>query len=293
MKYRYFLAIPLCFAFLHSAEAQNNNALTYVKNNSHAKDSLEALVFQRLVDFISKNDPGIKATEGGSDSLGRIGEEHQLVIPYARGVAPEPTQNSSWDKSLPTVYNKEALQGSPFLLSAYVPGLVVNELDTVIDKPDYLYNYDKMSGNFLLKRDNEKPIAVNKAQVKQFCLKTAKGGYIFERVSLINPDEFFQVLFKGSGYSFYKQYKSKFVPANQHTNGYLSEGKDYDEYQDIYIYYLVDQAHEESLIFDLTKKSIMKSLPSETAAVEAYFKQHKNEGITESYVVRLIEQLNK
>jgi hypothetical protein len=86
-------------------------------------------------------------------------------------------------------YHKEPTQGSPFCF-LYVPGLVVNAPIQSLTNPDYLYNYDKMSGNLLLKRNNESPIAVNRWQVKQFCLKTDKGGLIFMRVPLINNNEF-------------------------------------------------------------------------------------------------------
>ena len=202
-------------------------------------------------------------------------------------------KNASWDKSLPSVYNKEPLLGSPFLLAAYTPGLVVTILDSVIDKPDYRYNYDKMSGNFLLKRNHELPIAVYREQIRYFCLKTKTDGYIFERVALINPDEFYQVLYKGPKFSGYKLYKSKFIPAGQTTNGYLTEGNNYDEYMDIITYYLLDQTTGEAVIFELTRKSIRKVFASKSATVEQFFKDHKADEMTESLLVRLLEKMNQ
>jgi hypothetical protein len=296
MKTKDFFAFALGLVCFLGTEAQiSPSGSTDTKAGPAPVDTLESIAFQRLVQYISGKDPNIKAKEGLSDSLRHFGEVHQLVVPILTfvGSSDQMAGHFSYDNFLPTVYNKEALHGSPFLLSAYVPGLVVNEQNTVIDKFDYRYNYDKMSGNFLLLRGAEKPIAVNKNQVRYFCLKLETGGYIFERVSLINPDEFLQVLYRGPKYSCYKMYKSKFIPAHQTTNGYTTEGNNYDEYEDIITYYLVDQRKEESAIFELTKKSIRKTLASESVAVEKYIKDHKYDDVDESFTVHLLEELNK
>ncbi len=113
------------------------------------------------------------------------------------------------------------------------------------------------------------------------------------RVPLINANEYFEVIYKGLKYSSYKLYKNKFINANQKTNGYISDGKDYDEYQDIETYYLVDERKQESTIYELAKKSIKKSLSSETTFVDQYFKDHRYDDITEIFVSHLLEALNK
>jgi len=295
MKTRVFQTLLLSLTIFISAAGNSQNfGKTNAKSSTQPVDTSELIAFQRLVQFLSGKDPNNKAKEGLSDSLRHFGEEHQLVVPILTfpGSASQ-MSHFSYDDFLPTVYNKEALQGSPFLLSEYVPGLVVNEKNSIIDKPNYRYNYDKMSGNLLLQRDNEKPIAVNKNQVHFFCLKVAKGGYIFERVSQINLDEFFLVLYRGPKYSGYKLYKSKFVSAGQRTNGYMTEGNNYDEYQDIITYYLLDQIKGEVVIFELTKKSIRKTFSSESAVVEQYIKEHKDVEVDESYTVHLLEKLNQ
>ena len=80
---------------------------------------------------------------------------------------------------------------------------------------------------------------MNRDQVNMFCLKLDKGGFIFMRVPLINANEFFQVISKGSKYSCYKLYKNVFVKANQKTTtGYMPDGKNYDEYKDVDTYYM-------------------------------------------------------
>jgi hypothetical protein len=290
MKKRYFPLVLFGPLILFSATGQVNNNFA-----NHTTDSLETLVFRQLVNYISTDTQNIKLADAEKNSIPHQGEEHILVtpIPTYPGSSTDMANRFSYDNFLPTVYHKEPTQGSPFLLFLYVPGLVVNDAYTIINQPGYLYNYDKVTGNLLLKRNNESPIAVNREQVKAFCLKIDKGGLIFTRVPSINTNEFFQVIYKGPRFSTYKLYKNKFVNANQKTNGYSTEGKNYDEYEDIITYYLVDETKGESSIFELTRKSIRKVFGAASPLIEQYTKDHKNEEITESFAAHLTDELNK
>jgi hypothetical protein len=289
MKIRIFLTTLVCLSLLVSPEAQ-----IYSSGNK-IPDTLDMLVFSKLADYISRKATGLNDQERAADSIHHIGEQHMLVKPIVTFPGSEGSMAArfSYDNFIPTVYNKEGLQGSPFLLAAYTRGLVANQFDSIIDKPDYLYNYDKVSGNLVLQRGNEKPIAVYKEQVRFFCLKLDTGGYIFEKVAILNPNEFYQILFRGNKYSAYKLIKTQFINANQKTNGYMNEGNDYDEYRDFYTYYLIDQIKKESQVFELSKKSLRKSLTTESPVLEQYIKEHKYEPVTETYVTGLLQKLNQ
>jgi len=276
------VSVMLCAQFFLRAQTSNPKV-----------NPLDVVAFNRLVDYIKTDTQEAKIAEYERNNISHQGEENVLSIPIARGVTAEGPESGSWDKFLPTVYHKDATVGSPFLISLYVQGLVVNQLDTVINKPDYLYNYDKITGNLLLKRNNQDPIAVNRDQVNMFCLKLDKGGFIFMRVPLINSNEYFQVISKGSKYSSYKLYKNVFVKANQQsTSGYMPDGKNYDEYKDVETYYMIDETKREWSVFELTKKSIRKALIEQSPAVEQYVKDHRGDNITESYVAQLLGKLN-
>ncbi|MDP9041405.1 MAG: hypothetical protein M3N30_05445 [Bacteroidota bacterium] len=283
MKLRIFLIL-----FGLSATFSSNGQANNLKLDSIEKNSFNSLAY-----YISVDTQRVKIAEYEKNRISHIGEEHQLYSPVARGAAAEGPEGGSWDKFLPSVYIKDATEGSPFLVSIYVQGLVVDQYDSIINKTNYLYNYDKVSGNLLLKRNNEDPIAVNRSQVKMFCLKLDKGGYIFMKVPLINSNEFFQIIAIGPKYSCFKLYKNIFIKANQKsTNGYVPDGKNYDEYQDVITYYMVDNKKAESYIFELTKKSIKKALNSQTLIVEKYFKEHKYEDYSESFVSKRVSTLN-
>lgn len=284
MKSKIFFTVSIFLCSFFSSRSQTNN---------HKTNQVEVAAFNRLVDFVKTDTQEAKIAEYEKNNISHQGEEHILSVPLARGAAAEGPESGSWDKFLPTVYHKEATVGSPFLISLYVQGLVVNQLDSVINKPDYAFNYDKITGNLLLKRNNQDPIAVNRDQVNMFCLKLDKGGYIFMKVPVINANEFFQVISKGSKYSSYKLYKNILVKANQQSSsGYTPDGKNYDEYKDVDTYYMLDETKQEWSVFELTKKSIRKALNDQSPTVEQYIKDHKYDDITESYIAQLLDKLN-
>jgi hypothetical protein len=295
MKLSKLLTVLICVFFVLLSKAQvNSGSKSYLNQSASPRsDSLDIMAFKRLLIFINTESNTTKKSDINLDSLKKVSETHFLYTPVPSSPGQYTQDNSSYDNFLPTVYHKDVLQGSPFFLTAYVSGLVVNQKDSVIDNPDFLYNYDKVSENLLLKKGSASPIAVNKDQVKYFCLKLDQGGYIFEHVSLINPNEYFQVLYKGTKYSFYKQIKSEFVGANQKTNGYVREGNDYDEYHDVFNYYIVDQRKGEPVLFELSRKSLRKSLYAEADTVEQFFKNHKWEKVDETFVVYLAEKVNR
>ena len=288
MKSKLLLSISIILFLIASSSAQINNDTA-----KHSPGSLDALVFRLMVDYVSADTLVLNISDFEKNNIPHLGEEHRLVVPILANPGVYEQDNSSYDKFLPSVYHKEVTQGSPFLIPVYVPGLVATQSYGIINKKEYLYNYDKVTGNLLLIRDNESPIAVDRELVNSFCLKLDKGGYIFMRVPLINSNEFFQVINKGPKYSCYKLFKNIFINANQKTNGYVTDGKDYDEYQDIETYYIVDERKEEWAIFELTRKSIKKTIGSQNPVVEKYLKDHRYDVITESMLANLLEELNK
>ena len=288
MKSKLLLSISITFFSIASSSAQINN-----DTSKRVSVSLDSFIFRLMVNYVSADTFALNIAEFEKNTISHLGEEHRLVIPILANPGVYDQDNSSYDKFLPSVYHKEPTRGSPFLIPLYVPGLVISQSYGIVNKKEYLYNYDKVTGNLLLIKDKESPIAVDRELVNSFCLKLDKGGYIFMRVPLINSNEFFQVINKGPKFSCYKLFKNIFINANQKTNGYTTDGKDYDEYQDIETYYLVDERKEEWTIFELTRKSIKKTFGSENHTLNKYFKDHRYDVITESVMASLLEDLNK
>ncbi|HLA58897.1 MAG TPA: hypothetical protein VK622_09055 [Puia sp.] len=288
MKSKLLLSISVILLLSGSSSAQIKN-----DTSKQVSVSLDSFIFRLMVDYVSADTLVLNISEFEKNNISHFGEEHRLVVPILAHPDVYEQNNSSYDKFLPSVYHKEVTHGSPFLIPIYVPGLVISQSYGIVNKKEYLYNYDKVTGNLLLIKDKESPIAVNRELVNSFCLKLDKGGYIFMRVPLINSNEFFQVINKGPKYSCYKLFKNIFINANQKTNGYITDGKDYDEYRDVETYYIVDEKKEEWSIFELTRKSIKKTFGSQNHTVNKYFKDHRYDVITESVLANLVEELNK
>jgi hypothetical protein len=288
MKSKLLLLISMILFLIGSSSAQINN-------DTPKPDvrSLDSFIFRLMVDYVSADTFVLNIAEYEKNTIPHFGEEHRLVIPILANPGVYEQDNSSYDKFLPSVYHKEVTQGSPFLIPIYVPGLVISHAYGIVHNKEYLYNYDKVTGNLLLIKGKESPIAVDRELINSFCLKLDKGGYIFMRVPLINSNEFFQVINRGAKYSCYKLFKNIFINANQKTNGYITEGKDYDEYQDIETYYMVDEKKEEWAVFELTRKSIKKTFGTQNPVINKYFKDHRYDVITESVLANLVEELNK
>src|ERR1700682_6512357 len=111
MKNKKFLTICICLSCFLITEAQINASTA-----NQSTDSLDVLVFRRMVEFISADFFGVKNSKPIEDAMKVNSGEHQLYMPVHGanpGIAP-PETNNSYDNFLPTVYVKEALQGSPF-----------------------------------------------------------------------------------------------------------------------------------------------------------------------------------
>ena len=288
MKSKLLLSISVIFFLISPSRAQVNN-----DTSKYRSASLDAMIFGLMVDYVSADTLVLNIAEFEKSTIPHFGEEHRLIIPILASPGVYEQDNSSYDKFLPSVYHKEVTHGSPFLIPIYVPGLVITHSYGIVNDKEFRYNYDKVTGNLLLIKDKESPIAVNRELVNSFCLKLDKGGYIFMRLPLINSNEFFQVIYKGPKYSCYKLFKNIFINANQKTNGYITDGKDYDEYQDIETYYMVDEGKKEWSVFELTRKSIKKTFGSQNDAVNKYLKDHRYDVITESILANLVKELNK
>ena len=267
MKSNIFLPVSFCLIFISSQAQLSNNKI----------DTQELNAFRYLVYFISHADK----------------DQNSFASDKADTETAQ-TAGHGWNVYYPNWYNAQITKGSPYLVPTFVRGVVIDPKDSAADRPEYLYNYNKSTGNLLLKKNNENPIAVFKDQIKMFCLKTEQGGYIFMNVPVINANEFLQVIARGPKYSCYKLYKNMFIPYNRKSfNVYTIEGNPYDEYKDILTYYILNEKKQDWSVFELSKKSIRRVLYAESTVIEPFFKVHKYEEVDETLVSELVQELNK
>lgn len=199
----------------------------------------------------------------------------------------------NYNGMMPVFHQPTETKGSRYLMGDWSSGLVVNQFDTVIKNPDYLFNYDKITGDLLMTQDKKTYIEIDRPQVKSFALKNNENGYVFVHVPLIdNGDRYFQLLGQGDKYGAYKSIKTKLVKANGVSTGLTSVGNDYDEYVDEVVYYFVDFKNKTVKQFVELKKKSIKDVTPEKDKTEKYFADHKKDDINDNFLTGLIKYLN-
>ncbi|HLY69386.1 MAG TPA: carboxypeptidase-like regulatory domain-containing protein [Puia sp.] len=195
---------------------------------------------------------------------------------------------------LPQFTHTEETRGSKYLFDKWVGGVVVDTANNIIDNKSYLFNYDKISRGILMTQDMKSAMEINKDQVKAFALKSDNGVfYIFEQVPGLENGNFLQQLVKGNKFLLYKSIKTKFIKSNYRTDGLTESGNNYDEYLDEFRYYVLQVGAKDYKEIELKKKSIKSVLSNQTDKVNAYFSQHADDSIDESFLKGLIIFLNQ
>ena len=276
--------------------------LTDVSVSSNTKQNLDESVVQKMAnnmlqDFMANaniNTGGPIVTEGLQVINGRLqATSSSSMLPTSSpfsGLQP----GVYYGAALPVFTHKDETKGSKYLYNQWVKGTATNAGNKIITNDAYLYNYDKMGRKLLVTTDKATVIEINKNDLKSFSLiDPNKIENVFEKVALIDADNFFiQLLKDSSGYSLYKSIKTKFVRSNYHSTGLTESGNNYDEYVDEYEYYIVFPKFKDYIKVELKKKSIKDALIKEEAKVKTYFSKNAYEGINEQFLVGLIASLN-
>ena len=190
--------------------------------------------------------------------------------------------------------HKENTVGSRYLFNEWVNGKVLNKEGGIISNNSYLFNYDKISKNFLATLDKQKIIEVNTETIKSFVLTNNDSVTVFEKLPIINDQIFFIELVKNEGkYSLYKSIISKFYKADYTTNGIFESGKNYDSFVDQYEYYIIYPGGKEFKKLELKKKSLKEALVKEDKKVKQYFSKDEEGVVNESFLKGLITFLNQ
>jgi len=192
--------------------------------------------------------------------------------------------------------SKEDTKGSRYLFDHWVNGSAVSTMkDVSVNSQTLLFNYDKITHNLYITQDKKTVVEVDKNQIQSFTLHGDGGqDYAFERVNLINTDQFFQPLVKsGDKYTLYKLTKTTFKKADYHSDGLTESGHNYDEYVENSEFYILFPGGKEYKKIELKKKSIKDALSPAAARVNDYFSGHKYDDINESFLKGLVSVINQ
>ncbi len=190
--------------------------------------------------------------------------------------------------------NKENVKGRKYFFDSWVKGVAVTDKGQVIDNNKFFFNVDKVNNLLLTTEDKKTIIEVDKNLIRSFTLQNASQTVSFERVDLINPKIYLQVLTrKDSGYTLYKATFTKFVRADYSTNGLTESGNPYDEYVDTDIYYLLLPGGKEYKTIGLRARSIRQAFRGQEKIVNDYLYQHAGENMDDAFLIKLVDEVNQ
>jgi len=193
----------------------------------------------------------------------------------------------------PIFTHKEETKGSRYFVNGWVHGYVVNSSDSLIQRPEFFYNYDKMSGDVLLTQDKVSAIAVYHEKIKSFTLFDALNQpHTFTLVPDIDKTHYVQIISDGSTYKIYKLTKTKFIASNYHSDGIASTGNPYDEFQDDDSYFVVYAKTNQVQKLALKKKAIKQAFAADENKVTAYLQANDGD-IDENYLHDFGDYMNK
>jgi len=211
--------------------------------------------------------------------------------------------------SPPTYYKDVPVKGSPLLFdSGWAHANVIAANNKIIENDSLYFNFNKINQSLLLTKDYRKIYEVDKREFKSVTFFWHDSVYIFEHVYLINNKDFFEELVRDDHkYSLYKFINTLIKPVAWHTNGLVStetaegsngmvtEGKLYDQFVDIPVYYILMPNKEYRVLNEINEKSITRAfkLKADSEKVASWISRNKNRAFGEDFLLKLILFLNQ
>jgi hypothetical protein len=191
------------------------------------------------------------------------------------------------------LHEKGNLHGSRYLFDNFVHGFFINASDVLIYNPNYLFDYDKIGGGFLVTQGSETTFEISWDQTKSFTLVSKTDeSFTFEKVPAIDQSHYVQVLASGKKYKIYKLIKTKFVKSDFVNTGVATHGNDYDEYVDDADYYVFDIQNNQLKKLSLKKKSVKEDFAKEADKVSKYLSSNAGD-ISDAYLSNFGAYMNQ
>jgi len=208
------------------------------------------------------------------------------------GIVSDPNHVSGY---LPTFFKKEHVKGSPYMADGWLRGnaeLTYGGRLPESGKVCY-FNFDKMNDRLYVTDGISKIWNYPSDSVSSFTLADSNAVLSFEKDSLISRTRFLQVLVRSEkGYTVYREWITKLNRSNFRDEGYYTTGKNYDEYVDLFNYYIVYPGHRKFTRLELKIHAIQKALRSESARLDSFFSQ-KSGSVDANTFIMLMQYLNE
>jgi hypothetical protein len=202
--------------------------------------------------------------------------------------------------AIPTFHQRESTQGFQYFSRQWLRGVVIytdTQMAAIGETPlkvDYsrFYNFDKFNNKLVSTQNGKNVLTLSNDAFNGFILIDSGKAYIFKKIPAISKSRYFQLMLESEhGYSLYKHIITKLNHADYQNIGYGTTGKNYDEYVDLYEYYIAFPGKKEFKKLSLSISSIKKALKANSVEVDKFFDQNQG-ALTEEVFYNLILFLN-
>jgi len=286
---------PLRFVFVADAQYKNGAYSDSLGNFTIAVHPDSKLEFQLpgykdTAMAVDKAGADMQVTllgAGANGSSGSVGTSSGAVSSQSLTTNEVAVESNSMGGYLKPAHEKGNTRGSQYTFITFTHGYIINSSGELVQKPNYLFDYDKMGGILLLTKDNQHINAVSWDQTNSFVLFSNAGErFEFEKVPAIDKSHYVQVLASGKKYKVYKLIKTRFVKSDYVNNGVTAHGNDYDEYVDDADYYVLDVQSNQLQPLSLKKKSLKADFAKDADKVNKYLSDNSGD-IDDAYLGKL------
>lgn len=138
----------------------------------------------------------------------------------------------------------------------------------------FFFNFDKMTGRLYITDGISRIWHYSSDSVASFTLADSNSVLSFGKEPMISRTHFLQILVRSEkGYNVYREWITKLNRSEFQDAGYYTTGQRYDEYVDLFNYFIVYPGHRRFRRLGLTVHAIHKALPAESARLNAFFSQ--------------------
>jgi hypothetical protein len=192
-----------------------------------------------------------------------------------------------------SAFNSPEIKGKRYVFDTWTAGSVIS-LNGTAYSSNYSFNLDKINQDLYasLDKDHNNVVLLDKSKIKRF---NAGPVSFVSAVSLkgSTPGYFYQVLVEDSTkYSLYKLTTTKFVKANPNDIMNARTGNVANEYVDN-INYFISTNNGELKKIGLNEGNVRKTLKANNDKVDNFFSTNSASSVDESFLIDLIQYLNK
>jgi len=196
---------------------------------------------------------------------------------------------------LPTFFKKEHVKGSPYLAGGWLRGNAELTDGRRLPEPGKVgyFNFDKMTERLYVTDGISRIWDYPSDSVNSFTLADSNVVLSFGKDSLISRTHFLQVLVQSEkGYTVYREWITKLNRSDFRDAGYYTTGTSYDEYVDLFNYYIVYPGHRKYTRLELKVRAIYKALPGEKSKLDSFFSE-KSGSVDLNTFVLLMQYINE